>query len=444
MPFGIGPFELIVVLVIALLVLGPGKLPDVGSALGKSIREFRKAASDIEDATKVDTAPLAGVRTSAYGNTSLAANTKIDATTAQFLLPTAVNSATNVGGGSNICWSGGEILGQFPPSTPWPTMHDKYGMVPGVTGSTSARLYKVENLTVFSYGDGVSMDTQGDSGWSIRNVHVIYSRDDCIENDFLNSGTIDSSFFDGCYQGMSSQSYYSPTLDGSNNLVVMQNSLMRLQDMDQAYSGPLPNGNPLWKWDAIGPKLALYNNVFRADSKSWESSGDGIRETMAPPVGKLADCSNNVMVWLGQGAFPYTFPLTFNGKTCFTIMTGQAGLDYWNNAVAQWKARHPTALPDIAPPIVSLFSPGIVGSSTLTGTVNLTATAVDDRALVGVQFAVNGQNIGAEVTTDALTKFTLSWDSRGVANGTYTLTATARDAAGHTKQFTGVTVTVSN
>jgi hypothetical protein len=76
--------------------------------------------------------------------------------------------------------------------------------------------------------------------------------------------------------------------------------------------------------------------------------------------------------------------------------------------------------------------------------VNLTATAVDDRALVGVQFAVNGQNIGAEVTTNALTKFTLSWDSRGVANGTYTLTATARDAAGHTKQSTGITVTVSN
>jgi len=60
MPFGIGPLELIVVLVIALLVLGPGKLPDVGSALGKSIREFRKAASDVEDAARVDTpAPVA-------------------------------------------------------------------------------------------------------------------------------------------------------------------------------------------------------------------------------------------------------------------------------------------------------------------------------------------------------------------------------------------------
>ena len=58
MPFNIGAPELIVILVIVLLVLGPGKLPDVGSALGKSIREFRKASSDIQEATKVDTSPV--------------------------------------------------------------------------------------------------------------------------------------------------------------------------------------------------------------------------------------------------------------------------------------------------------------------------------------------------------------------------------------------------
>jgi sec-independent protein translocase protein TatA len=57
MPFGIGPGELIIVLIIALLVIGPGKLPDVGAALGKSIREFRKASSDVEEATRIDTAP---------------------------------------------------------------------------------------------------------------------------------------------------------------------------------------------------------------------------------------------------------------------------------------------------------------------------------------------------------------------------------------------------
>ncbi|HEY7524570.1 MAG TPA: twin-arginine translocase TatA/TatE family subunit [Candidatus Limnocylindrales bacterium] len=54
MPFNIGAPELIIILVIALLVIGPGKLPDVGSALGKSIREFRKASSDVQEATRVD------------------------------------------------------------------------------------------------------------------------------------------------------------------------------------------------------------------------------------------------------------------------------------------------------------------------------------------------------------------------------------------------------
>lgn len=56
----IGPLELIIILAIALLIIGPGKLPDVGAALGKSIREFRKASSDVQDAVNVsvDTSPL--------------------------------------------------------------------------------------------------------------------------------------------------------------------------------------------------------------------------------------------------------------------------------------------------------------------------------------------------------------------------------------------------
>ena len=54
MPFNIGPGELIIVLIIALLVVGPGKLPDVGAALGKSIREFRKAATDVKESTSLE------------------------------------------------------------------------------------------------------------------------------------------------------------------------------------------------------------------------------------------------------------------------------------------------------------------------------------------------------------------------------------------------------
>ena len=56
-----GPLELVIILVIALLILGPGKLPEVGASLGKSIREFRKASSDVQESVKldVDTSPQA-------------------------------------------------------------------------------------------------------------------------------------------------------------------------------------------------------------------------------------------------------------------------------------------------------------------------------------------------------------------------------------------------
>jgi TatA/E family protein of Tat protein translocase len=56
----IGAPELIIILVIALLVLGPGKLPEVGASLGKSIREFRKASTDLQESVNVnvDTSPL--------------------------------------------------------------------------------------------------------------------------------------------------------------------------------------------------------------------------------------------------------------------------------------------------------------------------------------------------------------------------------------------------
>ncbi len=44
----IGPWELILVLVIALIIFGPGKLPDVGRAVGKSLNEFKKASTEVK------------------------------------------------------------------------------------------------------------------------------------------------------------------------------------------------------------------------------------------------------------------------------------------------------------------------------------------------------------------------------------------------------------
>jgi sec-independent protein translocase protein TatA len=45
--FGLHPIDLIAVLVVALLIFGPKKLPEMGSAIGKSIKEFRKGMNEL-------------------------------------------------------------------------------------------------------------------------------------------------------------------------------------------------------------------------------------------------------------------------------------------------------------------------------------------------------------------------------------------------------------
>ena len=47
-----GPWELILLLVIVLIIFGPGKLPDIGNAVGKGIREFRRASSELEQSVR--------------------------------------------------------------------------------------------------------------------------------------------------------------------------------------------------------------------------------------------------------------------------------------------------------------------------------------------------------------------------------------------------------
>lgn len=100
MPFNIGPGELILILVIALVVLGPGKLPDVASSLGKSVREFRKAATDVTEAGKLDgssTTPAAATPPAAPAPTATsgdAASSAGDASATDETRATAAAAAT--------------------------------------------------------------------------------------------------------------------------------------------------------------------------------------------------------------------------------------------------------------------------------------------------------------------------------------------------------------
>jgi hypothetical protein len=95
---------------------------------------------------------------------------------------------------------------------------------------------------------------------------------------------------------------------------------------------------------------------------------------------------------------------------------------------------------DTTAPTVSISAP--VNGATVTGaSVQVSATASDNVAVAGVQFRLNGTDLGPE---DTSSPYSIIWNSAAVANGSHTLTAIARDTSDNLTTSAGVTVTVNN
>src|SRR5205809_7379213 len=118
-----------------------------------------------------------------------------------------------------------------------------------------------------------------------------------------------------------------------------------------------------------------------------------------------------------------------------------AAYDAAGNLSAQSSSASATtpAPPDTTPPTVSITSP--VSGATVGGTTSVTASASDNVGVVGVQFLLDGANLGAE---DTATPYSMSWNTTTASNGSHTLSAVARDAAGNRTTSAPVTVTVAN
>jgi len=96
-------------------------------------------------------------------------------------------------------------------------------------------------------------------------------------------------------------------------------------------------------------------------------------------------------------------------------------------------------LSDTTPPTVALTAP--TAGSTVTSTVAVSGSASDNVGVAGVQFRLDGVNLGAEVATPP---YTVTWNTTTAPDGGHVLTAVARDAAGNRATSAGVTVTVAN
>jgi hypothetical protein len=95
---------------------------------------------------------------------------------------------------------------------------------------------------------------------------------------------------------------------------------------------------------------------------------------------------------------------------------------------------------DQTAPTVSVTAP-TAGSFVTGSSVAVTGNAADNVGVAGVQFKLDGTNLGAE---DLTSPYSVTWDTSAATNGAHTLTAVARDAASNTTTSSSVSVTVDN
>src|SRR5579872_5675276 len=88
---------------------------------------------------------------------------------------------------------------------------------------------------------------------------------------------------------------------------------------------------------------------------------------------------------------------------------------------------------------VAITSPA--AGATLSGTIAVSASASDNVAVASVQFQLDGANLGS---LDTAAPYSVSLDTSKVANGSHTLTAVAKDAAGNQASSAPVSITVNN
>ena len=98
-----------------------------------------------------------------------------------------------------------------------------------------------------------------------------------------------------------------------------------------------------------------------------------------------------------------------------------------------------TDAPDVTAPVATMTAPA--AGAQVSGSVALSATATDNVGVAGVTFRVDGIAVGPE---DATAPYSFAWNTVTASNGSHTLTAVARDAAGNLGTSSAITIQVVN
>ncbi len=204
--------------------------------------------------------------------------------------------------------------------------------------------------------------------------------------------------------------------------------------VDQYYDSGMPLINS--EWGMLGGEDQNYVNRLRSDPNAFQYQHDFIMAVEDALTQSGLDLAVH-FDW-AQG----------NGKLFDSFDVGDPDLALPGNPNGQFfgmkdaiaKYRDGTAQPpaDTTPPTVSLSAPQ--ANATLTGAVNLSATASDNVGVAKVEFYDGSTLLGTSTTSP----YVYRWDTTQTTSTTRTLTAKAYDGAGNSASSSAVTVTVNN
>lgn len=303
------------------------------------------------------TVTLTGTTFNAYVDDSGAHNQTYDATAWTSLAvgrtpPQTTGRAAQVGhrdrladGPQNVKWLGGVIIGHIPVSWTWKQAHDDIGGV-GVEMHNST-LGEWAFIRIHNVEDGVkpreAPEWTNASRFLIRDCYFTAIRDDCIENDRFEPGTVQDCLFDGVHTFISEQKESGfpagAVSIGSNEsqFIDVKRVYVRLA---QTNSDAGPGRWFKWKGDAAAPNhtLRIEDSVFAVEKQprlGWPN--------LHIPTGTQWVGANNFILWLGPvGGYRGPLPgaAGSNMPAAVTFLEGPAALARWQQVRNTWLTSH--------------------------------------------------------------------------------------------------------
>jgi hypothetical protein len=246
-----------------------------------------------------------------------------------------------------LCFYGGVVVGTQSEGATWgETKMDGGGYAITINSKDAV----VEGMRIHNHHDGF-VPYRSD-GFTYRGNWQSYTRDDCIENDAGAAGTVTDNLFDGCFVFFSNSGGPAGEAAGSSGTLRITNNLIKMAPMPGPPHGRagVEHGNPSIKAhgvlfkvqrkseDAL-PQVILRDNVIAYAPSGAKNNLKSLGRIAARQSTFTSQCSNNTILWLGSGPFPYEIPN--NVRECFNIIVGIEAQQRWQQERQAWIDAHP-------------------------------------------------------------------------------------------------------